>query len=61
MISEPGEGVRQRAPWTQPLMWLWAKKAWIAGGVGALLILTTVYVLWAVRDLPDPSQKPGKK
>ena len=37
-------------------MWLWAKKAWIAGGVGALLILTTVYVLWAVHDLPDPSQ-----
>jgi penicillin-binding protein 1A len=56
VISEPKEGAPQRVLWTKPFKWLWTKRAWIAGGVGALLILTTVYVLWAVRDLPDPSQ-----
>jgi membrane peptidoglycan carboxypeptidase len=35
---------------------LWAKRAWIAGVLGVLLILTTIYIAWAVHDLPDPSQ-----
>src|SRR5690349_16122561 len=41
---------------TRPLMWLWAKKAWIAAVVGAIFLATTFYVLWAIKDLPDPSQ-----
>jgi membrane peptidoglycan carboxypeptidase len=36
--------------------WLWAKRAWIAAVVGILFVLSTLYVLWAVKDLPDPSQ-----
>jgi len=37
-------------------MWLWAKKAWIAAAVGVIFLATTLYVLWAIKDLPDPSQ-----
>ncbi|GAC1647347.1 MAG: penicillin-binding protein 1A [Candidatus Dormibacteraceae bacterium] len=55
MTSEPKEGA-QRVLWSKPFKWLWAKRAWIAGGLGVLLILTTIYVAWAVHDLPDPSQ-----
>jgi hypothetical protein len=36
--------------------WLWAKRGWIAAVVGILFILSTLYVLWAVKDLPNPSQ-----
>ena len=46
----------QPSIWTQPLRWLWAKKAWIAAAVGVVLLATTFYVLWALKDLPDPSQ-----
>jgi penicillin-binding protein 1A len=35
---------------------MWAHRAWIAAFVGALLIGSTLYVLWAIKDLPDPSQ-----
>ena len=31
-------------------------RAWIAGFVGLALLGTTLYVLWAIKDLPDPSQ-----
>ena len=41
---------------TRPLAWLWAKKAWIAAAVGVVFLITTLYVLWALKDLPDPSQ-----
>ena len=41
---------------TRPMTWLWAKKAWIAAAVGAVFLATTLYVLWAIKDLPDPSQ-----
>ena len=44
------------AVWTQSVAWLWAKKAWIAAAVGAIFLATTFYVLWAIKDLPDPSQ-----
>jgi membrane peptidoglycan carboxypeptidase len=37
-------------------MWMWAKKAWFAAAVGVLFISATLYVLWAVKDLPNPSQ-----
>jgi penicillin-binding protein 1A len=56
VISEPKEGAPQRVLWSKPFKWLWIKRAWIAGGLGVLLILTTTYVLWAIHDLPDPSQ-----
>jgi membrane peptidoglycan carboxypeptidase len=46
----------QPSVWTQPLRWLWAKKAWIAAAVGVVFLATTFYVLWALKDLPDPSQ-----
>jgi len=35
---------------------LWARRVWIASAVGIVFALSTVYVLWAVKDLPDPSQ-----
>jgi penicillin-binding protein 1A len=41
---------------TRPLAWLWAKRVWIASLLGVLLIGSTLYVLWAIKDLPDPSQ-----
>jgi membrane peptidoglycan carboxypeptidase len=46
----------QPSIWFQPLVWLWAKKAWIAAAVGVVFLGTTFYVLWALKDLPDPSQ-----
>ena len=56
MASEPVAGRVQRALWLRPIAWLWARKVWISALVGALLIAMTVYVLWAIKDLPDPSQ-----
>src|SRR5437588_10472409 len=35
---------------------MWATRAWIAALVGVFLIASTLYVLWAIKDLPDPSQ-----
>jgi len=55
VATGPGGG-GQRALWTRPFLWLWDKKAWIAAAVGVLLLATTLYVLWAIKDLPDPSQ-----
>ena len=46
----------QPSIWTQPFRWLWARKAWIAAAVGVFFLATTFYVLWALKDLPDPSQ-----
>ncbi|TMC82705.1 MAG: hypothetical protein E6J08_04360 [Chloroflexi bacterium] len=46
----------QHALWVRPLAWMWAKRAWIAALVGVFLIASTLYVLWAIKDLPDPSQ-----
>ena len=46
----------QQALWARPINWLWAKRAWIAGIVGFACIAMTLYVLWAIKDLPDPSQ-----
>jgi len=56
VASEPVAGRGQRALWLRPIAWLWARKVWISALVGALLIAMTVYVLWAIKDLPDPSQ-----
>ena len=46
----------QRALWLRPFAWMWAKRAWIAALVGVFLAASTLYVLWAIKDLPDPSQ-----
>jgi membrane peptidoglycan carboxypeptidase len=35
---------------------MWAKRVPIAAVVGALFLATTLYVLWAIKDLPNPSQ-----
>ena len=40
----------------RPLAWLWARRVYISAALGVLMILSTVYVLWAIHDLPDPSQ-----
>ena len=56
MVSQaPGRGV-QRAPWARPFSWLWTRRAWVAAGIGVLFIMSTLYVLWAVKELPDPTQ-----
>jgi len=56
VASDPVTRGRQRPLWLRPIDWLWAQKAWIAAAVGVLLLATTLYVLWAIKDLPDPSQ-----
>ena len=56
MVSEPAGRSRQHPLWSRPFRWLWAKRAWIAAAVGVVFTLTTLYVLWAVHDLPDPSR-----
>jgi len=35
--------------------WIWAKRGWIAAVTGIVFLLSTLYVLWAIKDLPDPS------
>ena len=56
MATGPAAHGSQGALWTRPIAWLWAKKAWIAAAVGVFFLATTLYVLWAIKDLPDPSQ-----
>jgi len=46
----------QRSLWLRPIHWLWARRVWISAGLGVLLIAMTLYVLWVIKDLPDPSQ-----
>ena len=41
---------------SRPIRWLWTRRAWVAGVVGVALLGSTLYVLWAIKDLPDPSQ-----
>jgi penicillin-binding protein 1A len=55
-VGQAPVSARPHPLWLQPLLWLWAQKAWIAAAVGILLVATTGYVLWAIRDLPDPTQ-----
>jgi len=56
VATGPAAHGSQGALWTRPIAWLWAKKAWIAAAVGVFFLATTLYVLWAIKDLPDPSQ-----
>jgi len=54
--TAPVAGGDRNSLWLRPIHWLWARRAWISAGIGVLLIAMTVYVLWAIKDLPDPSQ-----
>ena len=56
MASNPVARGRQHPLLLRPFAWLWAQKVWIAAAVGVLLLASTLYVLWAIKDLPDPSQ-----
>ena len=56
MATNPADRGPQRATHHHFFGWLWAKRGWIAAAVGILFILSTLYVLWAVKDLPNPSQ-----
>ncbi len=56
MVSAPTGRGGQRALWVRPFGWLWAKRVWIAAAIGIVFTASTLYVLWAIRDLPDPSQ-----
>jgi len=46
----------QTALWARPFAWLWAQKVKAAALIGVIFLGTTFYVLWAIKDLPDPSQ-----
>jgi penicillin-binding protein 1A len=46
----------QDALWIRPFKWLWARRVWVAAAIGVVFLATTLYVLWAIKDLPDPSQ-----
>ena len=56
MATGPAARHRQPGLLTRPFAWLWAKRVWIAAALGVFLIGSTLYVLWAIKDLPDPSQ-----
>ena len=55
MVNPPSGRRGRQALWARPFNWLWAKRVWVAGVVGVLFLASTLYVLWAVHDLPDPS------
>ena len=56
MATGPVSHGSQGSLWTRPFEWLWAQKVKIAAVVGVVFLATTFYVLWAIKDLPDPSQ-----
>ncbi|TMC53404.1 MAG: hypothetical protein E6J20_06985 [Chloroflexi bacterium] len=56
MSTGPVARSGQQSLWLRPIHWLWARRVWISAGLGVLLIAMTLYVLWAIKDLPDPSQ-----
>ncbi|HXN92379.1 MAG TPA: transglycosylase domain-containing protein, partial [Candidatus Sulfotelmatobacter sp.] len=56
MVTEPAAKGGQTSLWLRPFVWLWTKRVWIAAAIGVLMIASTLYVLWAIKDLPDPSQ-----
>ena len=56
MANTPAARGGRHSVWIRPIAWLWAKRALIAGVVGVALLAMTLYVLWAIKDLPDPSQ-----
>ncbi|TME99487.1 MAG: hypothetical protein E6I39_07670 [Chloroflexi bacterium] len=35
--------------------WLWRRRIAIAANIAAIFALSTAYVAWALKDLPDPN------
>jgi penicillin-binding protein 1A len=56
VVAKPADRVPQQALWARPFRWIWAKRAWVAAAIGIVFTATTLYVLWAIRDLPNPTQ-----
>jgi penicillin-binding protein 1A len=56
VVSKPVADGGPQAQWSRPFRWLWAKRAWVAAAIGIVFTASTLYVLWAIRDLPDPTQ-----
>jgi 1A family penicillin-binding protein len=56
LIPKPDDQGSSQARWRRPLEWMWAKRIPIAAVVGFVFLATTFYVLWAIKDLPNPSQ-----
>ncbi|MHB8590145.1 MAG: transglycosylase domain-containing protein [Candidatus Dormibacteraceae bacterium] len=56
MVSTPAVRGAKQALWIRPFGWLWAKRAWVAAAIGIVFMAATAYVLWAIRDLPNPTQ-----
>lgn len=56
MIANPSGRDPKPLPWyLQPIGWMWAIRGWIAAAIGTFFVLATVYVVWAVQDMPDPN------
>jgi penicillin-binding protein 1A len=57
VVVNPADRRAQRAAvWSRPFRWLWAKRALVAAAIGIVFLASTLYVLWAIRDLPNPTQ-----
>src|SRR5579859_1279227 len=56
LVSRPDDRGSSQLLWRRPLEWMWAKRVPIAAAVGVVFLATTLYVLWAIKDLPNPSQ-----
>ncbi|TMD00299.1 MAG: hypothetical protein E6J05_03875 [Chloroflexi bacterium] len=57
MVESPTGRVPQKPAQGHGIFgWIWAKRGWIAAVTGIVFLLSTLYVLWAIKDLPDPSQ-----
>jgi penicillin-binding protein 1A len=55
-ISPAARGHEPASRFRQVPTWLWAKRAWFAAAIAIVFALATAYVVWAVQDLPNPSQ-----
>jgi len=57
VVQKPTSRDPQRAA-SHPRLFVWLseRRALFAAAIGIIFILSTLYVLWAVKDLPDPSQ-----
>ncbi len=56
MTSSPAGRDPRPVPWyRQPFSWMWGMRGWIAAAIITFFILASVYVVWAVQDMPDPN------
>ena len=57
MVSGPvGRGNHAAVSIRHPVKWFWAHRTRFAAAIGIVFTASTLYVLWAIKDLPDPSQ-----